>query len=172
MTATPATAAPLAGLRTAGLVDGDLILVLNNTIAAVEDGRVRMRAHLEPLALTPRAINRLEVVFEELISNVVRHGFAPGSDQTILVRIAGGPDLIELAVEDDGVAFDPLAAPEPEPFTSLETAKLGGLGVPTIRRFSLFVRYEPGPAPGPGRTLAGAGFVPVNRVTVGIATQV
>lgn len=171
MSTAPAKAAPTAGVRAEALVDGDLILVLNNTLAAIEDGRVRVRAHLAPLAMTPKAINRLEVVFEELVSNIVRHGFAPGGEQTILVRVTSGPEQVELAIEDDGIVFDPLAAPEPEPFTSLEDAKLGGLGVPTIRRFSLYVRYERSPPATAGRALAGAGFIPVNRVTVGIATR-
>jgi serine/threonine-protein kinase RsbW len=157
------------GLRSSELVDGGLRLALNNTIAAIEDGRVRIIAHLEPLRLDSLVLNRLEVVFEEVVSNIVRHGFSPRSDQTILVSIAVRHDGLDLTFEDDGVPFDPLAAPEPEPLRSLETARLGGLGVSLIRKMSAGVRYEPIGQGEVRRDLGGRRFEPRNRLLVSIA---
>lgn len=145
--------------------------MLNNTIAAVEDGRQPLLRHLEPQAPSPRVINRLEVIFEELVSNIVRHGFKAGSDQSIVVVAAVRPGEIELTFEDDGVPFDPLAVAPPEPFTSLETAKLGGLGIATVRKLSASVRYEALAAEAQPRILGGRPFRPRNRLTVSIATS-
>ena len=131
-----------AGLRLAALADGKLQLILNNNRNAVEDGRLAIALHLAPRGYDARVLNRLEVVFEELVSNTIRHGFAAQSDQSIAVTVAEEPGAILLIFEDDGAPFDPLEMPEPEPFTSIETAKVGGLGIPLVRKLSSEVRYE------------------------------
>ena len=144
------------GLRSSTVVAGELHLALNNTIAAVEAGRQELLRFVAPLALSDRVINRLEVVFEELVSNIVRHGFAPGSDQSIAVRVVARPGAIQLTFEDDGAPFDPLAAPPAERLTSLETARLGGLGLPLVRKMAAELAYEP--------------IASGNRLTVSITT--
>ena len=114
------------GLRSAEIVDGRLRLVLDNTLAAVEDGRSEIMRFLGPL--DAMAQNRLEVLFEELVSNTIRHGFAKDSGQSIHVQVERGPDASRLIFEDDGLPFDPTQAELPEGFTSAETARIGGLG--------------------------------------------
>ena len=151
------------GLRSAEIVDGDLVLTLNNTMAAIEEGRQAILRHLEGHALDPLVTNRVEVVFEEIVSNTIRHGFSPGSAQSIRVRVAPRPLAIELAFEDDGLAFNPLDVSQPAPFRSLETAQLGGLGVSLVRKLSAAIRYER-----PPRARGGA-FQPTNRLTVTLA---
>ncbi|HEY3814456.1 MAG TPA: ATP-binding protein [Caulobacteraceae bacterium] len=143
--------------------------VLENDLAAIERARLEVRPLLAYGGLSAKTINRFEVVFEELIYNVIRYGFTPGSDQKILARVALTPDAVELLLEDDGLAFDPTAHPAPPPFESLETAQIGGLGIPTVRRFSRRFDYARAPADGEGREHVGRAFAPVNRVTVAIA---
>jgi serine/threonine-protein kinase RsbW len=154
------------GVRSSEIVGGDLRLVLNNTIAAVEDGRQWILERLEPLRLGPAAINRLEVIFEEVIANIVRHGFEARSDHTILVLVATVTDAIVLTFEDDGIPFNPLEVPEPQPFTSIETAKIGGLGVPLVRRLSTNMSYQQVHR----QTVDGRALRPCNRLVVSIAT--
>lgn len=68
-------------------------------ISAVETGRLALLEHLAPLALDDRVINRLEVVLEELVSNVVRHaGLATG----IKLSASTLSDGIVICLEDDG----------------------------------------------------------------------
>jgi len=154
------------GVRSADVVDGVLRLTLNNTLDAIDDGRLEILAFLTPADLTDRIINRLEVVFEELVANAVRHSFGRGAPHTLTVAVSLAPDRIAMVFEDDGAPFDPLAVAEPEPFGSPETVRLGGLGLPLIRRLSSEVRYE---------RLRGVGgdkrFEPRNRVSVAIALE-
>jgi anti-sigma regulatory factor (Ser/Thr protein kinase) len=157
------------GLRSCEVVDGELRLVLNNRMSAVEDGRLPLLRYFEPQGLSARVVNRLEVIFEEMISNIVRHGFEAHSDQSIVVMAKYAPGAIELSFEDDGAPFDPLEIAEPEPFSSLETARLGGLGVPLVRRLVSSVRYERPASDAPARDVGGRAFRPCNRVTLSIA---
>jgi len=156
------------GLRSTEIVDGRLRLVLGNTLAAVEDGRGEIMRFLGPL--DAMAQNRLEVLFEELVSNTIRHGFAKGSGQSIHVEVERGPDAVTLVFEDDGLPFDPTQAELPEGFTSAETARVGGLGLPLIVKLSSALRYEELSS----RNDAGrneAGFHPRNRTIVSVAAQ-
>ncbi len=148
-------------LLSAELGDGGILLVLANSPDAVEAGRSRLAGFLDRYALAPEALNRLEVVFEELVSNVIRHGFTPGSGQTVRVRATATADAVRLVIEDDGVPFDPLGRSDPEAFGSLEEATLGGLGIPLVRKLCSGLRYERASA-----AADASGFRPVNRLLV------
>jgi anti-sigma regulatory factor (Ser/Thr protein kinase) len=158
------------GVLASRVTDDELFLALGNGLGSIEAGRLEIGRWLDPLDLAPRTTSRLEVVFEELIANIVRHGFEAGSDQTILVRVAAAPGRIVLQFEDDGLPFNPVDQPEPPPLETLARAEIGGRGVQLVRRFSESFRYEPAPPEGPGRDLIGRVFKPVNRVSVAIAT--
>jgi serine/threonine-protein kinase RsbW len=151
------------GLRSSSVADGKLSLVLNNNLAAIEDGRCRMADFLSGQGIDERTAHRLEVVFEEIVSNIIRHGFTRDSPQSIHVLIARKPGAVTLCFEDDGKAFDPLSAPAPEGFSSIETAMVGGLGIPLVRKLAESVRYE-SPLPQTGES-----FLPNNRIMVSIA---
>jgi anti-sigma regulatory factor (Ser/Thr protein kinase) len=140
-----------------------LRLVLANTLAAVEDGRSEIMRFLGPL--DAMAQNRLEVLFEELVSNTIRHGFAKGSGQSIHVQVERGPGAVTLVFEDDGLPFDPTQAEFPEGFTSAETARIGGLGISLIVKLSSALRYEE------LSSWDETGFHPRNRITVSVAAQ-
>jgi serine/threonine-protein kinase RsbW len=113
-------------------------ITLPAAMTAVETGRLAILDYLAPLALDPRVINRIEVVFEELVGNLVRHGTV----DMITVAILARPQEIELVFEDAGPEFNPLELTTPSRFTTLEEAEIGGLGIPLVRRLSRSVRYE------------------------------
>lgn len=106
---------------------------------SLETGRLALLSYLAPFVLEARLINRVEVVLEELVSNVVRHA-KEAANLAIEAERTGSAVL--LAVEDDAPPFNPLTVPEPPPFDALEDAMLGGQGIPLIRRLSQSVRYE------------------------------
>ncbi len=149
------------------VVDGRLEMFLANALAAIECGRHRLEAYLG----TPdaRVLNRVEVAFEEVVANIIRHGFRPQSDQVLFVQAANRPAEIELVFEDEGVAFDPLAkAARPAP-ASLEEAEIGGLGIPLVRKMTLRARYEHLAGAPSDRPVRGRAFAPVNRLTLAFA---
>ena len=119
--------------------DDTFLMRLPVRISAIEEGRLSLLAYLAPLHLDVRLINRVEVVLEEMISNVVRHATAADS---LLITAKPIDSNVLLTVEDNGAAFNPLEVPEPAPFDSLEDATLGGQGVPLIKRLSKSVSYR------------------------------
>ena len=151
------------GLRSAEIVDGKLKLVLNNTLAAVEDGRRAIVQFVGSLDCLVQ--NRLEVLFEELVSNTVRHGFDDNSDQSIHVQVERQPDAIRLTFEDDGLPFNPAKVDLTGQPVSKESTRIGGMGIPLIVKLSSSLSYE---QLIPGREREG--FQPRNRTIVSVNT--
>lgn len=149
-------------LRAANLDGGRLTLRLGNGLGAIVDGGGPLGEFCERERLAPAVVNRIEVIFEEVIANIVRHGFVPDSDQSIRVEAAMDGDDVVLIFEDDGVAFDPTLRAPPAPFTQLADAQIGGLGISLVRRLSRAVEYT-APAPSEGD------FHATNRLTVRVA---
>lgn len=141
------------------LDDAGLYLHLGNDLAAIAAALPAIEAFCVQAGLTPRVANRVEVVIEEIVSNAIRHGFAPGSAQSVVLTARATEDAVLLAFDDDGAAFDPLAYAEPAPFADLETAQVGGLGIAAVRRLATVVSYT---------AVGGNGF-PVNRLEVTLA---
>lgn len=118
---------------------GGFVAELPARISSVEDGRLALLDYLGKFAIDDMVINRIEVILEELVSNVVRHG--KGADYLRIWASCDG-DEIRLVIEDNGPQFDPFAANEPDRFTTVAEAKLGGQGIPLIKRLSRSVHYE------------------------------
>jgi serine/threonine-protein kinase RsbW len=75
----------------------------------------------------------VELVFEEVVANIVRHG-SPRGDVEVSIRL--GCDEIVMTFEDDGVPFDPREHPDPVAPTSIDDAQVGGLGLVLLRKLT------------------------------------
>ena len=91
--------------------------------------------------LPARVALNLDLCSTEVVTNIMTHACSRGA-QSIFLRLGWqGPD-VALEVEDEGRAFDPRQVPEPTPATSIQDARIGGWGIPIVRRFSDGVRYR------------------------------
>jgi anti-sigma regulatory factor (Ser/Thr protein kinase) len=138
---------------------GALHLRLANDIGAVAASLAALQQFAAEQQLPPRLANRLEVVFEELVSNPIRHGFQPKSAQSLRIWLERLDQIIRLEIEDDGAAFDPLARAEPAPLADLDTAPEGGLGIALVRKLASHIATGSAPRH-PGM---------VNRIVVELA---
>lgn len=109
---------------------------------ALEAMRQQLVQWLQPYALSARCIYRVETVLEEWLSNVVRHGFAGRVPTDVDIEVAVSEGHVELRFSDEAPAFNPLAAPSPEPYTRLEVARVGGLGLEMIRQSVVSLQHE------------------------------
>ena len=82
---------------------------------------------------TPSRLCEIELVVEEVVTNICRHGY---DDQPGQMELRCRPvDTQRLLLEfiDGGRPFDILAAPAPDLTVDLDQREPGGLGVPLIR---------------------------------------
>jgi len=67
----------------------------------------------------------------------------PGKAASSPVPDAGAePPVCEVVVTDDGPAFDPLGAPEPDMSLGVEERPVGGLGIALVRKLMDETEYE------------------------------
>lgn len=116
------------------------------TLAAFRDAFARLGAALDGRALPPATRYGVELVFEEIVANVVRHG-APrsaGAPPAIAVAVDVGADEVALTFDDDGPAFDPCAAGAVgrTRAAALDDEALGGLGLAMVRRAAKSMEYR------------------------------
>jgi len=83
----------------------------------------------------------LPVALDEILSNIVRHASPGPTEAAIDVTFAFLDGEVEMTVSDDGPAFDPLKAPEPDLTSPLEGRRPGGLGVHLVKQLMDRVRY-------------------------------
>ncbi len=87
------------------------------------------------------------VVAEEMVTNVARHAWPadePAGVFTVSAAIRRGLAGIEvlLAVEDDGVPFDPTARPVPDTEAPIERRLVGGLGIHLVMQMTEWQCYR------------------------------
>lgn len=113
------------------------------------DLRELSKVHVATLALynrhgtTPRVRYLVDFAIEEVVSNIVRHGRRDTDEaSTIAVRVNVDAERCELHFIDRGAAFDPLQAPAPDLEVPLAQRRVGGVGLPLLRRMTTAMRYE------------------------------
>jgi serine/threonine-protein kinase RsbW len=80
--------------------------------------------------MPPRLVMHLRLVVEELFVNTVTHGHGGDSEAPVDVGVCVDGDRVTLVYEDTAPAFNPFASVEaPDPAASLETRRVGRLGV-------------------------------------------
>ena len=86
---------------------------------------------------------RLGVALDEIVGNIVAHGTQGGAGPMVLdIWFARHGATIEITVADDGPAFNPLLAPDPDVSGSLASREAGGLGIMLVKSLMDDVRYE------------------------------
>jgi len=78
---------------------------------------------------------------EEIVTNVISHGYEDDGEHLIIVRINKLDNVIDVEVEDDGVAFNPLEEDAPDLTASLEDRSIGGLGIHLVRNYMDDIKY-------------------------------
>ena len=92
--------------------------------------------------LTDDATFKLTLALDEIVANVVRHGFDDDREHRIEVKVTVDDRTVTASVEDDGVEFDPREAPVPDLDLPIEMRKPGGLGMHLVKATMDSVEYR------------------------------
>ena len=88
----------------------------------------------------------INLCLEEVVSNVIRHGYCGEANRSVLIRFSNPRErYFVFTVEDEAPHFDPLIAPELPEISPRESIRIGGQGIRFLRRFTDALEYEPTP---------------------------
>jgi anti-sigma regulatory factor (Ser/Thr protein kinase) len=117
------------------------VLTFPATRAAFAQAFSDFQRALDDYSLTGPARYRCELVFEEVVTNVIRHGHRDESAHRVRVALDGRNGKIVIRFEDDGRPFDPtkpaLGARQPD-----RASSDGGHGLLLIRTAAESLEYE------------------------------
>ena len=94
------------------------------------------------LGLSSKMLFEITLSIEELFSNIISYGYTDDAVHWIKVAISHEDDMLVIRLEDDGIAFDPLEAEEPDCECPIEQRKIGNLGIHLTKRFMDDMVYE------------------------------
>lgn len=120
-------------LQWSGFLSDKIEMALRNDISEV--GRVldAVEAFGEVHGLSPKAIFRLNLALDELITNIVSYAFEGHSDSHIELTVELKDGVIDALLIDNGKPFNPVEAELPELGEGLDERRVGGLGIKLVR---------------------------------------
>lgn len=91
----------------------------------------------------PAAVRRSgNVVFDELITNLIKYAFDNDVEHRIEVRIDLNDQRLVITISDDGSPFNPFQTAPPDTTLSIDKRRIGGLGVHVVRNMMDEVSYN------------------------------
>jgi serine/threonine-protein kinase RsbW len=102
---------------------------------------VRARSALDAVRLDAATRYNAELVFEEIVANIVGHGAPDKHTLEVRFTLEACPDSLILTFDDNGVPFDPRGRPDPPPQKSLDEARVGGFGLMLVRHAASSLDY-------------------------------
>ncbi|MBT8220102.1 MAG: ATP-binding protein [Bacteroidia bacterium] len=88
------------------------------------------------------AIQKLCIVIDEVLTNIITHGYADQGEHQIDITCEVGDDSLVLTFRDDGVPFNPLEMENLPPNKEVDSAELGGLGIHLMKNLVDQIEYE------------------------------
>jgi serine/threonine-protein kinase RsbW len=123
-------------------VDNRLFLTLRSTIAEIEHLSREFGQFADQHGLAPEVRFNVNLALEEIVTNVIGHGYKDRDDQFITVEVTVAPGELTARVEDSAPAFDPLQLPPPDVTAPLEQRRPGGLGIHLSKRLLDGLHYS------------------------------
>jgi sigma-B regulation protein RsbU (phosphoserine phosphatase) len=101
-----------------------------------------LHAILAARAIDPGRIGDVELIAEELLTNIARAADTHDAEVQVSIACSLTPSEIVLIVRDDAVAFDPLARQSPNLDGDIADREIGGLGILLVKRLADSCRYS------------------------------
>lgn len=118
-------------------------MIIRNRLAEIGRLAEQIEAWTEQEKIPPRTVQQLNLVLDELITNVISYGYTDSVEHQIEISLRHQPGCFVTRIKDDGHPFNPLTeAPEVNLDLPLEEREIGGLGLHFLRTMINEVDYH------------------------------
>jgi sigma-B regulation protein RsbU (phosphoserine phosphatase) len=119
-----------------------LDMTLKNQLTEIDRFKDSFNAFSEENEI-PTAVRReLNMVFDELLNNVVSYAYQDDKEHEIEVRVEVAGERLVVSIADDGIPFNPFDADTPDTGLALEDRTIGGLGIHLVLKVMDKVAYQ------------------------------
>lgn len=123
--------------------EGFAWLKLPAKMETLEISRAFILQKAREVSFPQEAIGKVELVFEELLVNIVNYAYP--NDQTGIVEVGCGvrqKEFFCVQIRDRGRPFNPLSLAAPDLSQDIEERQIGGLGIHFVLQMVDDARYE------------------------------
>ena len=113
-----------------------------NDLRDIAGATEKVRAFLAEHGLTEEVSFEVHLALDELLTNTIDYGYDDDNEHRIDLLLRLESDTLTVEIADDGSAFDPLQAAEPDMGASIEDRARGGLGIYLVRKMMDSVAYR------------------------------
>lgn len=117
-------------------------LELTNQISEIGKLTDLLEQLAEAWGLSEDVLFKANLALNEIVSNIIRHGYPDSGDHRITVRLGLEKGHLVMEIEDNAPEFNPLDAPEPATSAPLEERAIGGLGIFLTRKLMDHMAYR------------------------------
>ena len=125
-----------------GSIDKQFKMTIRNQISEIDRFQGEFVAFAERQGIPATTRQKVQVVFEDLLSNIVLYAYGDDMDHEIDIAIDSSTSGLKITVVDDGLPFNPLEVDKPDTSLALEDREIGGLGIYLILNIMDKVTYE------------------------------
>ena len=117
-------------------------LTIVNQIEQLEEMAKALEALSEEWNIPMDIMLSLNLVLEELITNIIFYGYPDKTEHKIIVRFSLDNKIFQMQIEDDAIEFNPLNVVKPDLDEAIENRKIGGLGIHFARQLTDKITYK------------------------------
>lgn len=113
------------------------IITVQPTMESIESVLVFVENTLADLCVPPKIMVKMNIVVDEIFSNIVRYSGA--MEAAVECSVMGGQ--VRLVFTDDGRPYDPTEKPDPDTAAPIDERDAGGMGIYIVKKFMDHVEY-------------------------------
>lgn len=117
-------------------------LTLKNDISELNNLRELSEVFGQENNISNDIINKFQLAFEELISNIIFYGYDDELPHEISVVFTLDGKSMAVLIVDDAKEFNPLEKEDPDISLSIDERKIGGLGIYLVKSLMDEVNYK------------------------------
>ena len=119
-----------------------LDMTLINQLTEIDRFKESFNAFSEENKIPTPIRRELNMVFDELLNNVISYAYQDEGEHEIEVRVEVARERLVVSIADDGIPFNPFDADKPDTGLAIEERTLGGLGIHLVLKVMDKVSYK------------------------------
>lgn len=121
---------------------GPVKFQITNEIAELGRVNQELSAFLEQRGLPETLAYKLNIAFDELLTNTISYAYEDEGDHKIEITLDLSDDRLIVTIADDGIPYNPFSRAAPDTSLSVEEREIGGLGVHLVQNLMEEVSYH------------------------------
>lgn len=120
---------------------GTVSFTLKNQLSELDVLCDNLRRFCRGAGVSKRQTFEINLALDELFTNIISHGYRDQEEHHVKVTCDKVDGVLKITIEDDGIPFNPAAAPHPNLKCAFGDREIGGLGIHLIRSYMDHIEY-------------------------------